>query len=163
MKEQRHYFANEGLYGQIYGFSSSHVWMSELDYKESWASKIWCFWTMVLMKTVKSPLGCKKIKPVNRKINQSWIFIGSIYAEVEDPILWPPDAKNWLIGKDPDAGKDSKQEEKRTAEDEMVGWHHWRIWQAEGFGDGKGKLACCSPWGHKELDITEWLNWLCLP
>ena len=121
----------------------------------------WCWWKLL------SPLDCKKIKPVNKKINQSWIFIGSVYAEVEDPILWPTDAKNWLTGKDPDARKDSKQEEKGTTEDEMVWGHHWldghEVQQFEGFGDGKGKLACCSPWGHKELDITEWLNWLCLP
>ena len=105
-------------------FSSSHVWMWELDYKESWALKNWCFWTVVLEKTLESPLGCKKIKPVNPKGNQSWIFIGRTDAEAETPILWPSDVKNWLIGKDPDAGKDWRQEEKEMIEDEMVGWHH---------------------------------------
>ena len=110
--------------GQSYGFSSSHVWMWELDHKESWVPKNWCFWT-VMLKTLESPLDCKEIKPVNPKGNQSWIFIGRIDAEAETPILCPPDAKNWLIGKDPDAGKDWRQEEKGMTEDEMVGWHHW--------------------------------------
>ena len=103
------------------GFSSSHVWMWELDYKESWRLKNWCFWTMVLEKTLESPLDCKEIKPVHPKGNQSWTFIGRTDAEAETPILWPPDAKNWLIWKDPDAGKDWRQEEKGTTEDEMVG------------------------------------------
>ena len=105
-------------------FSSSHVWMWELDYKESWVLKNWCFWTVVLEKTLESPLDCKEIQPVHPKGNQSWIFIGRTDAEAETTILWPPDAKNWLIGKDPDAGKDWRQEEKGTSEDEMVGWHH---------------------------------------
>ena len=117
IKKQRHYFAN-------CGFSSSHVWMWELDYKESWTPKNWCFWTVVLEKTLESPLDCREIQPVNPKGNQSSIVIGRTDAEVEIPIFWPPDAKNWLIGKDPDAGKDWRPEERGTAEGEMVGWHH---------------------------------------
>ena len=116
---------NKGPSSQSYGFSSSHVWMWELDYKESWAPKNWCFWTVVLEKAFESPLDCKEIQPVHPKGNQSWIFTGRTAAETETPILWPPDAKNWLIWKDPDAGKDWGQEEKGTTEDEMVGWHHW--------------------------------------
>ena len=115
---------NKGLSSQSYVFSSSHVWMWELDYKESWVPKNWCFGTVMLEKTLESPLDCKDIKPLNPKGNQSWTFIGRTDAEAEAPILWPPDAKNWLIGKDPDAGKDWGREEKGTAEDEMVGWHH---------------------------------------
>jgi len=123
IKKQRHYFANKGLSSQSYGFFRSHVWMWELDYKESWAPKNWCFWTVV-MKTPKSPLDCKEIKPVHPKGDQSWVFIGRTDAEAETPILWSPDVKNWLTWKDPDAGKDWRQE-KGTTEDEMVGWHHW--------------------------------------
>ena len=124
IKKQRHYFANKGPSSQGYGFSSSHVWMWELDYKESWALKNWCFWTVVLEKTPESPLDCKKIHLVHSKGNQSWVFIGKTDVEAETPILWPPDAKSWLIWKDPDAGKDRRREEKGTTEDEMVGWHH---------------------------------------
>ena len=124
IKKQRHHFANKGPYSQSYGFSSSHVWIWELYHKEGWMPKNWCFWTVVLEKTLESPLDCKKIKPVNHKGNQPWIFIGRIDAETEVPILWPPDAKSRLIGKDPDVGKDWRQE-KGTTEDEMVGWHHW--------------------------------------
>ena len=113
------------LANQSYGFSSSHVWKRELGYKESWASKNWCFWTVVLEKTLESPLDCKKIQPVNPEENQSWILIGRTDVEAEAPILWPPDAKSWLIWKDPDAGKDWRWEEKGTTEDEMVGRHHW--------------------------------------
>ena len=123
LKKQRHYFANKGPSSQGYGFSSSHVWMRELDYKESWVPKIWCFWPMVLEKALES-LGCKEIQPVHPKGDQSWVFTGRTNAEAETPILWPPDAKSWLIWKDPDAGKDWGQEEKGTTEDEMVGWHH---------------------------------------
>ena len=137
--------------------------MSELDYKECWALKNWCFWTVVLEKTLESPLSSKEIQPVHSKGNQSWIFIGKTDAEAESQILWPPDGKNWLLGKDPDSGKDWKQEEKRMTEDEMVGWHHWldghEFEQAPGVGDGQGSLACCSPWGRKEWDTTEGLNW----
>ena len=137
--------------------------MWELDYKESWAPKNWCFWTVVLEKTLESPLDCKEIKPVNPKGNWPWIFIGRTDAEAEALILWPPDAKNWLIGKDPDTGKDWRQEEKGMTEDEMVGWHHLLnghgFEQAPGVDDGQGSLVCCSPWGRKESDMTEWLNW----
>ena len=124
IKKQRHYFANKGLSSQSYGFSSSHVWMWELDCKESWAPNNWCFWTVVLEKTLESPLDCKEIQPLNPKGNQSWIFIGRTDVEAETPIFWPPDAKRWLIGKDSDAGKDLRQEEKGMTEDEMTGWHH---------------------------------------
>ena len=122
IEKQRHYFANKSLSIQGYVFSSSHVWMWELDYKESWAPKTWCFWTVVLEKTLESPLDCKEIQPVHPKGNQPWIFIGRTDVEAETPILWPPD---WLTCKDPDAGKDWGQEEKGTTEDEMAGWHHW--------------------------------------
>ena len=115
-----------------YGLSSSHVWMWELDYKESWALKNWCFWTVVLEKTLENPLDCKQIQPAHPKGDQSWVFIGRTDAEAEAPILWPPDVMSWLIGKDPDAGKDWRQEEKGTTEDEMVGWHH----QLNGHGFG---------------------------
>ena len=141
---------------------SSHLWMWELKHKESWGLKNWCFWTVVLEKTLESPLDSKEIKPVNPKRNQPWIFVGRTDTEAEAPILWPPDAKNWLIGKDLDAGKDWRQEEKGTAEDEMVGWHHQldghEFQHAPGVGDGEGCLVCYSPWGHKESDTTEWLN-----
>ena len=125
IRKQRHYFANKGPFSQSDGFFSSHVGMWELDYKESWMPKNWCFWTVVLEKTRESPLDCKEIQPVHSKGDQSWIFIGRIDAEAETPILWPPDAKDWLTGKDPDAGKDRTWEEKGMTEDEMVGWHHW--------------------------------------
>ena len=124
IKKQRHYFADTGPSSQCYGFSSSHVWMWELDYKESWALKNWCFWTVVVEKTPESPLVSKEIRPVNLKGNQSWICIGRTDAEAETLILWPPDAKNQLFGKDPDAGKDRRQEEKGMTEVEMVRWHH---------------------------------------
>ena len=140
-----------------------HGCESWMDYKESWALKNWCFWTVVLEKTLESPLDCKEIKLVNPKGNQSQIFIGRTDAEAEAPILWSPDAKNWLIGKDLDAGKDWRQKKKGATEDEMVGWHHWlnghEFEQATGVSDGQGSLACCSPWGHKASDMTEWLNW----
>ena len=143
--------------------SSGHVWMWELDYKESWALKNWYFWTVVLEKTLESPLDYKEIQPVHPKGDQSWIFIGRTDAEAETPILWPPDAKSWLIWKDPDARKDWRQEEKGMTEDEMVGWHHWlsghRFGWTPGIGDGQGGLACCGSWGHKESDTTERLNW----
>ena len=124
IKKQRHYFANKGLSSQSCGFSSSHIWMWELDYKESWATKNWCFWTVVLEKTLESALDSKEIHPVHPKGNQSWIFTGRTDAEAETPILWPHDAKNQLIGKDPDAGKSGRQEEKVVTGDETVGWHH---------------------------------------
>ena len=141
--------------------------MWELDHKESWGPKNWCFWTAVLEKTLEGPLDCKEIQPVNPKGNQSWIFIGKTDAEAETPILWPPDVKNWLIGKDPDAGKVWRQEKKGTTEDELVGWYQWldglEFEQAPGVGDGQGGLVCCRPWGCKELDMTERLNWTELP
>ena len=137
--------------------------MWELHYKENWAPKNRCFWTVVLEKTLESPLDCKEIQPVHPKGNQSWIFVGRTDAEAETTILWPPDAKNWLIVKDPDAGKDWRQEEKEMTEDEMVGWHHQlnghEFVQVPGVCDGQGNLECCSSWGHKESDTTEWLNW----
>ena len=138
--------------------------MWELDCKESWVPKNWCFWTVALEKTLESPWDCKEIKPVNLKGNLSWIFIGRTDAEAETPILWPPDVKNWLIGKDPGVGKDWRREEKEKTEDEMVRWHHWldghEFEQALGVGDGQGSLACCSPWGCKVLNMTEQLNWI---
>ena len=124
IKKQRYYFANKGLSSQSYGFSSSHLWMWELDYEESWAPKNWWFLTVLLEKTLDSPLDSKEIQPVHPEDNQSWTFIGKTDAEAETPILWPPDVKSWLIWKDPDAGKDWRQEEKGTTEDEMVRWHH---------------------------------------
>ena len=137
--------------------------MWELDYKEGWALKNWCFWTVVLEKTLESPLNCKEIQPVHLKGNQSWIFIGRTDAEAETPILWPPDAKSWLIWKDPNAGKDWWQEEKGMTEDEMVWWYHqldghgfgW----TPGVGDGQEGLVCCGSRDRKESDTTEWLNW----
>ena len=156
--------SDKGLSIQSCGFSCGHVWMWELDYKESWALKNWCFWTVVLEKTLESPLDCKEIKLVNSKGNQSGIFIGRMDAETEAPILWPPDAKNWLIRKDPDAGKDWRQEMKGTTEDEMVGWHHQlnghEFEQAPEVGDGQGSLVCCSPWGQRVgHDWATELNW----
>ena len=124
IKKQRHNFADKGPSSQSYGFPSSHVWIWELGYKESWAPKNWCFWTVVLKKTFESPLDSKKIQPVHPKGDQSWVFIGRTDDEAETPILWPPDVKNWLIGKDTDAGEDWRQEEKGMTEDEMVAWHH---------------------------------------
>ena len=123
IKKQRHYFVNKGPSSQGYGFSSSRVWMWELDCEESWAPKNWCFWTVVLEKTLESPLDCKEIQPVHPKGDQSWVFTVRTDAEAETPILWPPDVKSWLIGKDPNAGRDW-QEEKGMTEDEMAGWHH---------------------------------------
>ena len=163
IKKQRHYFVNKGPSSQGYGFSSSHVWMWELDYKESWAPKNWCFWTVVLEKTLESPLGCKKIQPVHPKGDQSWVFIGRTHVEAETPILWPPDVKSWLIWKDPNSGKDWRQEEKGRTEDDMTGCHHWlnrhEFGETPGVGDGQGGLACCGSWGHKESDTSERLNW----
>ena len=153
IKKLRDHFANKGPSSQSYGFSSRHAWMWELKCREGQAQKNWCFWTVVLEKTLKSSLDCNEIKPVNPKGNQSWIFMGRTDAEAEAPILWPRDAKNQLIGKDPDPGKDWRQEEKGMTEDQMVGWHHQlnvhEFEQAPGNGEG---------WGLKESDTTEWLN-----
>ena len=133
-----------------------------LDHKESWVPKNWCFWTVVLEKTLESPLDCKEIHLVNPKGNQSLIFIGRTDTEAEAPIVWPPDAKSWFIEKDPNAGKYRRQEEKRITEDEMVRWHHWlnghEFEQVLGDGEGQRNLVCCSPWDHKKLDMTEWLT-----
>ena len=137
--------------------------MWELDYKESWAPKNWCFWTVVLEKTLESPLDCKGIQPVHPKGDQSWVFTGRTDAEAETPVLWPPHAKSWLIGKDSDAWRDWGQEEKGTTEDEMAGWNHgldghgfgW----TPGVGDGQGGLKCWGSWGPKESDMTEQVNW----
>ena len=138
-------------------FSISHVWMWELDHKEVCTLKNWCFWTVVL-ETLESPLDCKEIQPVHPKGNQSWIFIGRADVEAEASILWPLDAKSWLTGKDPDAGKDGGQEEKGVTEDEMVGWHFWanghEFEQTLGDSEGQRCLACCSLWGPKESDST---------
>ena len=154
--------ANKGLSSQGYGFSSGHVWIWELDCEESWVPKNWCFWTGVLEKTLESPLDCKEIQLVHSKGDQSWVFFGRNDAKTETPVLWPPHAKSWVIGKDSDAGRDWGQEEKGTTEDEMAGWHHrpdgrefeW----TPGDGDGHGGLVCCDSWGCKESDTTERLN-----
>ena len=130
--------------------------------KENWTPKNWCFWTVVLEKTLESPLDCKEIQPVHPKGNQSWIFIGRTDAEAETPILWPPDVKTWLLGKDPDAVKDWEQEEKGMTEDEMAGWHYGldgcEFEWTPGDGDGQRGLVCCYSWDHKESDTTEQLN-----
>ena len=170
LKKQRHHFADKGLYSQSYGLSCSHVWMWELDHKEGWALKDWCFWTVVLEKTLKSPLDIREIKPVNPKGNQPW----RTDVEAEAPILWPPDAKSWLIGKDPDGGN-WRQEEKGETEIEMVGWHHqfngqeWensrRLWRT-----GKpvmlqsmGSQRVGQYWATEQLTIyLEWVTYLCL-
>ena len=163
IKKQRHYFANKGPPRQSYGFSSSHEWMWELNYKESWVPKNWCFWTVVLEKILESPLDCKENKPVNSKRLISFrIFIGKTAAE--KPILWPPDAKNWLIRKDPDARKDWRQEEKGTTEDEMVGWHHQLIGhefeQTPGVWWWTGKPGVLQSMGSQRVG-NNWaeLNW----
>ena len=141
IKKQRHYFANKGPSGQSYAFSSSHVWMWELDHKESHMPKNWCFWIV----TLESPLDCKGIQPVHPKGNHSWIFIGRTDVEAETLILWPPDVKNWFTGRDLDARKDWRQ--KGMTEDEMVGWHHvfneHEFEQVPGAGEGQGSLICC--------------------
>ena len=143
-------------------FSSSHEWMWESDYKENWGPKNWRFWTVMLEKTLESPLNSKEIQPVHPKGNQSWIFIGRTDAEAETPILWPPDVKNWFIWKDPDAGKDWRQEEKKRQRMRWLDGINWlnghEFAYTTGVGDGQGGLECCSPWGHKELDMTEQLN-----
>ena len=163
-----HYFANKGLSSQGYGFSSGHVWMWELDYKESWVLKNWCFWTMVLEKTLESPLDCREIQPFHPRGNQPWIFTGRTDVEAElqyfGHLMWSA----WLIWKDPVAVRDCGQKEKGMSEDEMVGWCHqldghefgWTL----GVAHGQGGLVCCSPWDCKESDTNEWLDWteLCM-
>ena len=162
IKKQRHCFAHNGLCSQSYGFSSSHVFMWELDYKESWELKNWCFWTVVFETTLESPLNCKDIKPVHPKGNQSWIFIGRTEAEAETPILWPSDVKSWLVRKAPDTGKDWRQEEKGMTEDTMVEWHHGldghEFDQGPGVGEGQGSLLCCRSQRFWQDWVTE-LNW----
>ena len=157
IKKQRHHFANKGLYSQNYGFSTTHVRMWELDHKEGWVLKNWCFQSVLLEKTLESPVDSKEIQPVHPKGNQPWIFIGKTDTEAEAPILWPPDTKSQLFGKDPDAGKDWRQETE-TTEDEIVGWYH----RLNGHGsetisgdrEGQGGLVCFSSLGYKELKTT---------
>ena len=148
--------ADKGPCSQSYGFSCNDVCMWELDHKDGWELKNWCFRIVVLEKTLESPLDCKEIKPVNPKGNQPWIFVERTDAEA--PILWPLDVKNWLIWNDPDAGKDWRQEEKRATQGEMVGWHHQlnghELVQTLEDSGGQGSLASCSPWGRKESDMT---------
>ena len=137
--------------------------MWELDCEESWVPKNWCFWTVVLEKTLESPLDCNEIQPVHPKGDQPWVFFERNDAKAETPVFWPPHVKSWLIGKDPDAGRDCGQEEKGMTEDEMAGWHHplngLEFEWTPGDGDGQGGLVCCDSWGHRELDRTERLNW----
>ena len=137
--------------------------MWELDYKEGWVLTNWYFWTVVLEKTLESPLNCKEIQPVHPKGDQSWMFIGRTDVAAETAILWPPHAKSWLIGKDPDSCRDWRQEEKGMTEDEMAGWHRWlnghEFGWTLGVSDGQGGLVCCDSWGHKESDTTKQLNW----
>ena len=163
LKSQRHYFASKGPCSQSYGFSSGQVWMWVLDCEESWAPKNWCFWSVVLEKTLESPLDCKEIQAVHSEGDEPWDFFGRNDAKDETPVLWPPHAKIWLIWKDSDAGRDWGQEEKGMIEDEMAGWHHWlhgceSQW-TPGVGDVQGGLACCDLWGCKESDMTEGLIW----
>ena len=143
----------------VHGFSCGHVWIWE----EGWVPKNWCFWTVVLEKTLESPLDCKGIQPVHSKGDQSWVFFGRTDAKAETPVLWPPHVKSWLIGKDSDAGRHWGQEERGKTEDEMARWHHWLNGRESqwtpGVGDGQGGLAYCDSWGRKESDITEWLIW----
>ena len=147
---------------EMYGCESTHVQMWELDHKEGWKLKNWCFWTVVLEKTLKSPLDSKVIKSFNPKGNQPWIFIGRTDAEAKAPVSWPHDAKSWLIGKDTDAGKDWRQEERGNTDNKMVGWHHWlnghEFEPIPWDGKGQGNLVCCSLWGCKESDTTERMN-----
>ena len=161
MKKQRHYFSNKGPSSQGYGFSCGHVWMWELDCEESWALQNWCFWTVVLEKTLESPLDCKEIQPVHPKGHQSWVFFGRTDAKAETPVLWLPHAKSWLIVRDPDAGRDWGQEEKGMTEDEMAGWHHWldahEFGWSPGVGDGQGGLVCWDSWVAKSRTrLSDW-------
>ena len=160
IKKQRHHFADKDLWSQSYSFSSSQVCIWELDHKECWVLKNWCFWTVGLEKTLESPLDCKETKPAHPKGNQSWIFIGR--NDAESPVLWPPDAKSQLIGKDPSDGKDWRPKEKGVAEDEMVREHHQfnghKSEEILGDSGRQGSLVFCSLWSCKRLNITKWLN-----
>ena len=160
IKKQRHYFVSKGPSSESYSFSSGLVWMWELDYKERWAPKNWWFWTVVLEKTLESPLDCMEIQPVHPKGNQSWVFIRMTDVEAETPILWSPDAKSWLIWEDPDAGNDWGQEEKGTTEDEMVGWCHWLNGREFGWtpavGDGQGGLAAIHGVAKSQTRLSDW-------
>ena len=162
VKKQRHHFSNSVPYSQGYGLPSNHIWIWELDNKEGRAPKNWCFQIVVLEKTLESRLESKEVKPVNLKGYQHWILFGRTDAKADTSILWPPDANSWLFGKDPDAGKDWRQKDKRATEVEMVGWHHrfigHELGQTPGDSEGQRSLARCSPWGHKESDTTWWLN-----
>ena len=161
IKKQRHYFTNKGPSSQSYGFSSRHVWMWDLDYKEGWVPKNWCFWTVVLEKTLVSPLDCKGIQPLHPKGNQSWIIIGMTDAAAETPILWPRDVKSWLIWKDPGAGKDWRQEEKGMTEDEIVGWHHqltW-VWASSGRWWRTGKPGVLHSMGSQRVGRNWTIEW----
>ena len=156
-------FANKGPSSQGYGFSSGHVRMWRLDCEESWAPKNWWFWTVVLEKTLESPLDCKEIQPVHSRGYQPWDFFGRNDAKAETPVFWPPHEMSWLIEKDSDAGRDWGQEEKGMTEDEMAGWHYWLDGRESewtpGVGDGQVGLAWCDSWGRKESDTTEQVNW----
>ena len=160
------YFADKVLTSQSYGFSSSHVWMWQLDHQEGWVLKNWCFWTMVLEKTLESPLDFKEIKPVQLKGNQSWIFIGRTDAEAEAPILWPPDVKSRFIRKDPDAGKDWRREEKGMTEDEMVGWHHWfnghefQLMSGRWWWTGRPGVLQVHGIAKSRTWLSDWTDWL---
>ena len=157
-KKQRHHFANKGPYNSSYGFSRGHVQLWELVHNEGWALNNWYFWTVVLKKTLQSSSDCKEVKPVNPKGNESWWFIGRTDAEAGAPVFWQPDMKSQIIGKAPDPGKNWRQMKKREAEDEMVRCHHrlhvHKFVQTPGNSEGQGSLVCCSPWSHKELDMT---------
>ena len=154
-------FADKGLDSQSYGFSSSHVWVREIDHKEGWAPKRWCFWTVVL-EILESPLDRKEIKPVNPKGNQIWIFVSRTYAEAKALILQPLDGKSWHTGKDPDAGKYWGHEETGTTDDELIWWHHWLIGhkfeETQGDNNGQKSLVCCSSWGCKDSYMISRLN-----
>ena len=162
IKKQRHYLLTKVCIAKAMNFPVVKYRCESWTIKKAWLLENWCFWTVVLEKTLESPSDSKEIKPVNPKGNQPWISIGTTDAEVEVSVLWPPDVKNWLIGKDPDTGKDWRQEEKGATEEEMVGWHHRlnerEFEQTRGDSEGQGMLACCNPWGCRESDMTEWLN-----
>ena len=162
VQKQRHHCVNEGSYTQGYGLPSGHIRLWEMYHKEGRAPKKWCLWTVVLEKTLESPSDSKGIKLVNLKRNQPWIFSRRTDAEAEAPVFWSSDANSWLIGEVPDAGKDWGQKKKRVSENEIAGWHHWcnghELGQTSGGSERQGGLACCSPWGCKELDTTGWPN-----